>query len=233
MQQLIGELVRDAANYQLPIATNISQARSRLWRLTPLAILLDESAVRGSDDMLPHGPGSLEACPDPLEAAVRELAEVAPVVLVAAPERQKEFEHLTPLVRRGKLDVVARTGNFVPLAASLLERHVTRAESQNLPELPPEEEVSLSHIVEMPERLGAPDAFFDSPDFGEILRHEVNNPLTGILGNAELLLSRRDHLPSAAVQRLETIAALAVRLRETVRRLSNAWEESHHRTRLA
>jgi len=25
-------------------------------------------------------------------------------------------------------------------------------------------------------------------DFGEVLRHELNNPLTGILGNAELLL---------------------------------------------
>ena len=25
-------------------------------------------------------------------------------------------------------------------------------------------------------------------NFGELLRHELNNPLTGILGNAELLL---------------------------------------------
>ena len=37
-----------------------------------------------------------------------------------------------------------------------------------------------------------------SGDFGEILRHEVNNPLTGILGNTELLLARRDRLPPAA-----------------------------------
>ena len=64
-------------------------------------------------------------------------------------------------------------------------------------------------------------------DFGELLRHEVNNPLTGILGNAELLLARRDQLPPAAVERLETIAELAVRLRETVRRLSHTWEERH------
>ena len=62
-------------------------------------------------------------------------------------------------------------------------------------------------------------------DFGEILRHEVNNPLTGILGNTELLLARRDRLPPAAVERLQTIAELAVRLRETVRRLSSTWEE--------
>jgi len=66
-------------------------------------------------------------------------------------------------------------------------------------------------------------------DFGEVLRHELNNPLTGILGNAELLLSeiRRKSdgcLPQGAPQRLETIAALAVRLRESVRRLSQEWE---------
>ena len=66
-------------------------------------------------------------------------------------------------------------------------------------------------------------------DFGEVLRHELNNPLTGILGNAELLLSeiRRNNdgrLPSGGLQRLETIAILAVRLRETIRRLSQEWE---------
>jgi signal transduction histidine kinase len=61
----------------------------------------------------------------------------------------------------------------------------------------------------------------------------VNNPLTGILGNTELLLARRDGLPPAAVERLETIAGLAVRLRETVRRLSNAWDDHHEPARPA
>jgi hypothetical protein len=65
-------------------------------------------------------------------------------------------------------------------------------------------------------------------DFGQILRHELNNPLTGILGNAELLLAeiRRsgdDRIPRGGQQRLETIAALAVRLRETIRRISQEW----------
>ena len=64
-------------------------------------------------------------------------------------------------------------------------------------------------------------------DFGELLRHEVNNPLTGILGNAEMLLARKDRLPSAVIERVETIAELAVRLRETVRRLSHTWDERH------
>jgi len=65
-------------------------------------------------------------------------------------------------------------------------------------------------------------------DFGQILRHELNNPLTGILGNAELLLaeirrSADDRLPRGGTQRLETIAALAVRMRETIRRISQEW----------
>jgi signal transduction histidine kinase len=86
----------------------------------------------------------------------------------------------------------------------------------------------LDRRVRMAERATGMVQFSNdelSGDFGEILRHEVNNPLTGILGNTELLLARRDRLPPAAVERLETIAGLAVRLRETVRRLSNAWDE--------
>src|SRR5947207_7984313 len=74
--------------------------------------------------------------------------------------------------------------------------------------------------------------------FGEILRHELNNPLTGILGNAELLLAelRRKNiapLSEPGVKRLETIAALAIRMRETVRRLSQACESRAEHVRSA
>ena len=73
-------------------------------------------------------------------------------------------------------------------------------------------------------------------DFGELLRHELNNPLTGILGNAELLLMavrrKKLELPGPAERRLETIATLAVRMRETVRRLSEEWEEQAEETAL-
>jgi signal transduction histidine kinase len=68
----------------------------------------------------------------------------------------------------------------------------------------------------------------EESDFGAILRHELNNPLTGILGNAELLLvelrRKNVELPPQAQARLETIAALAVRMRETVKRLSECCE---------
>jgi signal transduction histidine kinase len=80
----------------------------------------------------------------------------------------------------------------------------------------------------------APDRFEEAEqDFGEVLRHELNNPLTGILGNAKPLLAevhrKNDgNLPHGGEKRLETIAALAVRLRETVRRLSQEWEARQH-----
>jgi signal transduction histidine kinase len=63
-------------------------------------------------------------------------------------------------------------------------------------------------------------ATLSEEDFGEALRHELNNPLTGILGNAELLLARRNQLPPGAAARVESIADQALRLREAVRRLS-------------
>jgi signal transduction histidine kinase len=75
--------------------------------------------------------------------------------------------------------------------------------------------------------MDEPKAQSQERDFGEVLRHELNNPLTGILGNAELLLVelRRQNveLPPQCMTRLETIAELAVRMRETVRRLSEEW----------
>lgn len=145
-----------------------------------------------------------------LESAVSVLTETAPVVVAASAEKQGA---LAFLINSGAVDFVARTGHYLPIVAGMLDRRVRMAER-------------AVGMVRFPEDELA-------GDFGEILRHEVNNPLTGILGNTELLLARRDRLPPAAVERLETIAELAVRLRETVRRLSNAWDEHHEQARPA
>ena len=155
---------------------------------------------------------AIEPSPDgeSLESAVASLIDSAPVVVAAAPEKEG---HLGFLITSGAVDFVPRTSNFLPAAARLLDRRARLAERMSGMTLLPNEEMS--------------------GDFGEILRHEVNNPLTGILGNTELLLARRDGLPPGAVERLQTIAELAVRLRETVRRLSNAWDEHHEPVRPA
>jgi signal transduction histidine kinase len=52
-----------------------------------------------------------------------------------------------------------------------------------------------------------------------LLRHEINNPLTGVLGNAELVLGEGGALSKRARRRLETIVELTVRLRDVVRNL--------------
>jgi signal transduction histidine kinase len=137
----------------------------------------------------------------PLMELVRQLTESASVVLLAAPERQAE---VIRLVAQGDVEFVARIEGFIPLAAGLVERRLrwaTRSESA----------------------FGAPSAGMPE-DVAEIFRHDINNPLTGILGNAELLLAHGAHLPATDMQRLQTVVDLAVRLRETIRRLSDAWD---------
>jgi signal transduction histidine kinase len=49
------------------------------------------------------------------------------------------------------------------------------------------------------------------------VRHEINNPLTGVLGQAQLLL--REELNEKARKRAETIEELAIRLRDIVGQL--------------
>jgi signal transduction histidine kinase len=44
------------------------------------------------------------------------------------------------------------------------------------------------------------------------IRHEINNPLTGVLGQAQLLL--REDLSERARKRVETIESMAIRLRD-------------------
>ena len=49
------------------------------------------------------------------------------------------------------------------------------------------------------------------------LRHEINNPLAALLGQAQLLL--REELPDKPRKRVETIESLAVRIKEIVAEL--------------
>jgi signal transduction histidine kinase len=49
------------------------------------------------------------------------------------------------------------------------------------------------------------------------VRHEINNPLTGVIGQAQLLL--REELSDTARRRVETIEQLAGRIRDTVAQL--------------
>lgn len=136
----------------------------------------------------------------PLLEFLRQLNESAPVVLIASFDRQNE---VAKIVAGGKVEFVGRHGDYASLASQLALRHLN----------PP------SHTEMAASSLGATM----SDEIAEIFRHDINNPLTGILGNAELVLSHGAKLAPADIQRLQTVVELAVRLRETIRRLSNAW----------
>ena len=191
-ERCVKELAAYGGRNRTHVVGTMEQARKRIGRSAPAVVFLEESAI------------DIVNGKETLESAVALLAENAPVVVAASPEKQNS---LAFLIISGTVDFVAHSGQFLPIVAGLLDRRVRMAER-------------ATGTIQFPK-----DGL--SGDFGELLRHEVNNPLTGILGNTELLLARREGLLPSAVERLETIAELAVRLRETVRHLSRAWDENH------
>ena len=57
----------------------------------------------------------------------------------------------------------------------------------------------------------------DTAELVARIRHEINNPLTGVLGQAQLLL--REDLTERSRKRAQTIEDLALRLRDVVAQL--------------
>jgi hypothetical protein len=88
-----------------------------------------------------------------LESIIAFLVETAPVVIAAAPEKQAQLGYL---ITSGAVDFVARVSHFLPIVAGMLERRARIAERR-------------AGMIQFPD-----DDLFG--DFGEILRHEVNNP---------------------------------------------------------
>src|SRR5205085_8461693 len=83
-----------------------------------------------------------------------------------------------------------------------------------------ENEAPLSEAVAgEEERLRAVVAEYEArlTEYAELaahVRHEINNPLTGLIGQAQLLL--REELSDTARRRVQTIEQLANRIRDTV-----------------
>ncbi len=197
---------------QLCIATvsSIEGARRVLEVRPPAAILLEdgclESDLTGQNGRKPT-----------LWAAVTSLAESAPVVVIGGAEHQPE---LTALLASGVADYVTRSEFSVSIAVGVVERRLRQLQNRG--------QANAQKVRACREEAAQADG--ENRDFGALLRHELNNPLTGILGNAELLLvevrRKNIELPPNGESRLQTIATLAVRMRETVRKLSEEWESN-------
>ena len=202
------ELQKRRKDLRIAAADGIAAARRILGEQSPAVILAEERALAETD-----GPGGVRQ--RVIESALSLLAGSAPVVWVGAAE---EGPAMTQAVRSGVVDFVPRSAMCLPAAVTMVERRLRSCARSAAENGPRGGSVSLGEL-----RL-------DDRDFGEVLRHELNNPLTGILGNAELLLLEAHRgkldLPMQTLRRLETITELAVRMRETVRVLSDRWERA-------
>ena len=193
-RRIAAEIERLAKWNRVICASSLAELREWARRLTPDVILLDFDLLQETL----------------LDEFLRQLGANTSVILLAPLERQAD---VAPLVAEGDVEFVVRAGDFVPLAAALVERRLRWAAASEF-------------------ALGPPWAGLRG-DIGTVFRHEINNPLTGIFGNAELLLAHRERLSPVDTQRLQTVVDLAVRLRETTRRLSNAWEQRPHNLKSA
>jgi His Kinase A (phospho-acceptor) domain len=206
-EAVASEVLHFTAGGPIEVAPSLLLLREAASRLLPDVIVLDYDLLAGPFPAPSSSHAGCAAAADgaSIIASLRQLAAVAPVVLIAPLDC---CASITRLIASDDLEFVARTGDFIPLACALIERRLRwAAMSKSMP-------ISMS---------GPPWTELPA-DIGSVFRHEVNNPLTGILGNAELLLSHRERLAPVDAQRLQTVVDLAVRLRETVRRLGNAFE---------
>jgi signal transduction histidine kinase len=204
------ELERRRKDLRIADADGLAGARQILGEQVPAVILAEERVLAGVDGEID---GALRPRLRAIESALSLLAGSAPVVWIGAAE---EGAQVTRAVRSGAVDFVPRSALCLPAAVTMVERRLRSFTKAAPPDGAREWHPSLDEL-----RL-------DDLGFGEVLRHELNNPLTGILGNAELLLLevRRGKLdlPPQTLRRIETITELAVRMRETVRHLSDRWE---------
>jgi signal transduction histidine kinase len=190
------ELESRRPDVRVSAVSSVETALQIIEEAAPGVVLLaEESGLQGGGQ------------PMQLDSAVNALAVYAPVVVMGRAERETG---LKALIAAGVADYVPRSEGCMSDALDLLEDRLARRQR-------------------IAESVPAKKAEDWSRDFAEVLRHELNNPLTGILGNAELLLAeiarKKDgKLPHGGLERVETIAALAMRMRETVRQLSHEWE---------
>src|SRR5580704_1320928 len=154
----------DERRHVSSVAT-IDAARRIVEDAAPAVILFAEA----SEPLERSGPPRRST--DRLDVAVSSLATYAPVVVIGDAEHQKE---LSGLVAAGAADYVVRAGGCLTIALGLVERRLRKAQSdaQAAP--------TFAKSPDAPQK----DAWVDLErgDFGEVLRHELNNPLTGILG---------------------------------------------------
>jgi chemotaxis response regulator CheB len=104
-EELTRELNLCAHVGSVRVATNLPELIERMEQDSPCVIWLDDGVFQDA----------------PLSELLRQLTRTAPVILLASAERQSE---ILRMVAEGEVEFVARRGDFIQLAACLVERRL-------------------------------------------------------------------------------------------------------------
>jgi len=206
-------LVCDLLNqqgYRASWARTISEARVRARNSPPDLFLLD----RG----LPDGDGSL-LCQ---ELKVDPLTREIPVILLTAQDR---IEERVEGLLGGADDYIPKPYHNEELLARVHGCLRTRALQLALRQKAEELEEKNRDLVATQARLVQAERLAAIGQIGLAIRHEVNNPLSTLMGHAELLLGQHDKLPPEVQRKLEVIHRSCTRIRDVVSRLEELHED--------
>ncbi len=145
-------------------------------------------------DLLLCDPGGL---PNSVASLLDRAARDTGAIVIAEPGLE---EWLGGWLDHRHVDCLLKAGDFVRLLPPLVRKHLTRRELE-------------ARLAEMGRVVAA------VRELTAAVRHELNNPLTGVLGNAELVLQHRQGLSPENIRRLEGIVELAVRMRQYLKEL--------------
>jgi GAF domain-containing protein len=109
--------------------------------------------------------------------------------------------------------------NFANQAAIVIENAQLFEEQVRLAEAL---ETQNKELIETQQKLIEAERLAVIGQVGLTVRHEINNPLTSVLGLAQWLLSEHPDLPLGIADDLRTIERMAIRIRDIVNKLEDA-----------
>jgi len=133
-----------------------------------------------------------------------------------------DLDHRVRVDSRDEFGTLAQTFNRM---SAEIERQAAEVKRWN-------EELQLRVDARTAELKDAQNELMQSRKLGAVaalgagIAHEINNPLTGVLGMTQILLGRRDQLDPRTGNQLATIEREALRIRDIVERMSSLARES-------
>ena len=197
-------IVSDDAEFPRQIS-----ARWQSERNVPAFMLLGSGLGHGLDamtfDLAIIGPGHGDALRPPLQVLE---AGGNPVIVVA------DEAHLLPAMRREFPRVVAvhRYGGWTDTVVLLAIEVLRRVEAVNRAERAEQ----VSALMKCHATLG---------QYMIEMRHALNNALTSVLGNTELLLLEPGAFSAGVLSQIDTIRNMALRMHEVLQRFSSLEKE--------